>query len=94
MKKKAAAKLNEQIDVQLTKLELSSGDVVVMKFHFPLEPEIVKGLTAKLYDALPRGVRVLVVDPTIDIEIHHISEVAIARAASVGTGEDEPSRPL
>lgn len=61
----------EGVAVAFEKLDLAAGDVLVMRFQYHLEPEIVQELTKKLYEALPAGVRCIVTDPSIDISVHH-----------------------
>lgn len=60
----------DEVVLTFSKLNLQVGDVVLMKFQYHLEPEIVKELTKRLIEALPTGVRCIVADPTIDVTVH------------------------
>jgi hypothetical protein len=66
----------EEIAVEFQKLDLVAGDVLVMRFAYQVEPEILKELSKRLYEALPAGVSCVVVDPSIELEVQHTNPVA------------------
>lgn len=65
----------EELELEIEKLDAVDGDVVVFKFNYEVEPSIIAQLSAKLYDALPKGVRCLVAGPSVDVSVIKASDV-------------------
>ena len=64
---------------QIAKLDLVSGDILVVRANVPLEPMTVEQIKEYFTPYLPSGVRLLVTDPTFDLSVLTPASVDYAR---------------